>query len=182
MCSNNVSLSTFGRRPFQSVDGDPEVAPHLPLSQATCLSLADERWAAMQRLPSHSAPLVVDSLQMAFQILGSGGPHLFKRHYGCLSGRWRTLDGITPAVIDNKLKTTSGCREPTFRLNAASGAPLSWVRQKEIQITHLHFYIEPRQCLWLKESSSSWKSCSLGFIRQPSNKRRRLQRSVCQHG
>jgi len=35
--------------------------------------------------------------------------------------------------------------------------------RKEIQIRHLHFYIEPRQCLCLKESSSRWKSCSLGY-------------------
>jgi hypothetical protein len=104
LCSNNVSLSTFGRRHFQPVDSDPEVAPRLPLSQDTCLPLADERWAAIQRLPSQSAPLVVDGLQIAFQIPGSGGAHLLKRRYGCLSGRWRTLNGITPAVIDNKLK------------------------------------------------------------------------------
>jgi hypothetical protein len=42
-------LSTFGRRTFQSVDGDPEVASHLPLLQDTYFLLAEERRAAMQR-------------------------------------------------------------------------------------------------------------------------------------
>lgn len=95
VCINNVSLSTSGRRTFQSVDGDPEVAPHLPLPQDTCLLLADERWAAMQELSSHSAPA---GLQMASQIPGSGRS-LFQRGDGSLP---RTLNGITPVVMDNE--------------------------------------------------------------------------------
>jgi hypothetical protein len=50
----------------------------------------------------HSAHV---SLQMAFQIPGSGRGSLFKRHDGYLSGRCRTLNGITPTVIDNEVTT-----------------------------------------------------------------------------
>jgi hypothetical protein len=125
----------------------------------------------MQRLPSHSAPLVVDSLQMAFRIPGSGGPHLFIRHHSCLSGRWRTLNGITPASYRRAYGKFLIAEKRLFRLNAASAAQLSWLRQMEIQIRHLHFYIEPRQCRCLKESSSSWESCSLRYTRQPSSKK-----------
>jgi hypothetical protein len=83
LCSNNVSLSTFGRRTFQSVDGDPEVASHLPLLQDTCLLLADERRAAMQELPSHFVPAGPPS---GISDFGSGVT-FSKGGDGCLSGR-----------------------------------------------------------------------------------------------
>jgi hypothetical protein len=56
-----------------------------------------------KELFSHSA---YTGLQIAFQIPGSGGGvHFFKRRDGYLSGRCRTLNGITPTVIDNEFKT-----------------------------------------------------------------------------
>lgn len=84
LCSNNVSLSTFGRRTFQSVDGGPEVASHLPLLQDTCLLLADERRAAMQELPSHFVPA---GLQVAFQISDLGSLFQMGATVACLVDR-----------------------------------------------------------------------------------------------
>jgi hypothetical protein len=76
LCSNNVSLSTFGRRTFQSVDGDPEVASHLPLLQDTYFLLAEERRAAMQRAVFCILPTSVFKWHFRFQ--DPGGVHFSK--------------------------------------------------------------------------------------------------------